>query len=794
MGKSKIKPRLSIRTKVIVPVIVVMVLLVAVSMTLVDQLIRKQLVSDNSKQLETANSSFETLLTKTLPKNMRSRFPDLNNTPRFRAMSTLLSLKNSDPNNKPASANRFTSPHNELPTKTDYSSGYTTYRNEVKKLLDDKVADIILLTSDTGLYNPDIMTSDAKIGVAEFKASCADQITQVLTQPLLSKSPPVSILLNHDRLFDVTSMPIVGAVDKGDVIGSITFGVEDSLVDDFRDQKTYCRLVLLANGHVVAFTSTPSDDRNEINEIATAAAKWAASTNSAQITQQELTGKKHSRALFNQLKSDSRSQVDANAPKLSYALVYDYEDSWTVLRKTQNLLLLVNLSAVLIGAVIVGLVVRRATKPLAELRESTEAIGSGDFSRRVEVRTHDEFGELASSFNQMTENLKTSREQLEATLDRLKSTQAQLIQSEKLSGIGEFIAGVAHELNNPLTTVMGFSELLKQGKLQVEHQPSIDMIFKSAQRCQKIVQSLLSFARRHQPERKPACVNSLVESALEILQYQLRTSNIEVISRLDANLPQALVDSHQIHQVLVNILNNARQAIEAHQPKGWIKIITEPRGPNVCITIQDSGPGIPPESLSKIFDPFFTTKDIGKGTGLGLSLCYGIIQEHGGTIVPHSRPGQGAMFVIELPITDVVEKAPPAPVAADPINDREGEGKKILVIDDEEPILQMVREILTRHGYQVDAVNDGEAGLNRLRQTNYDVTLCDWKMPGLNGQQVYERLRAMNPALAQRLIFLTGDLVSDKTLKFFEAENKVCLAKPFTLSEFRGAISKVLMS
>ena len=236
------------------------------------------------------------------------------------------------------------------------------------------------------------------------------------------------------------------------------------------------------------------------------------------------------------------------------------------------------------------------------------------------------------------------------TVETLKTTQAQLIQSEKLSGIGEFIAGVAHELNNPLTSVMGFSELLRQADKDPKHKKYLEMIHKSALRCQKIVQALLSFARRRAPERKPACLNGLVEAAIESLQYQLSTGNIEVVTKLDPQLPLAMVDPHQIQQVILNIINNARQAMEAHQPKGRLNVTTESQGDFVRVIIQDNGPGIPEENLSKIFDPFFTTKEVGQGTGLGLSLCYGIIKEHRGRIVPRSKPGEGATFVVRLPL------------------------------------------------------------------------------------------------------------------------------------------------
>src|SRR5438034_4040534 len=334
----------------------------------------------------------------------------------------------------------------------------------------------------------------------------------------------------------------------------------------------------------------------------------------------------------------------------------------------------------------VWFLVKKVTQPLRALRDSAEAVGRGDFSRRVEVYSRDECGELADVFNQMTENLKSSREELELTVVTLKTTQAQLIQSEKLSGIGEFVAGVAHELNNPLTSVMGFSELLKRADKDPQHARFLDMIHKSALRCQTIVQSLLSFDRRHQPERKLSNLNDLVEEAVEILHYQMRTSNIEVTPRLHRDLPKAMVDPHQVQQVFLNLINNARQAIEAHRPKGWVRITTEQVRDRARVLFEDNGPGIPEANLSKVFDPFFTTKEVGKGTGLGLSLCYGIIKEHDGNIYVRSRAREGASFVIELPVISAVLDE--SGMAAQKTN-REAQfealirDKRILVVDDE---------------------------------------------------------------------------------------------------------------
>ncbi|HWY30506.1 MAG TPA: ATP-binding protein, partial [Candidatus Acidoferrum sp.] len=254
-----------------------------------------------------------------------------------------------------------------------------------------------------------------------------------------------------------------------------------------------------------------------------------------------------------------------------------------------------------------------------------------------------------------------------------------------------------------------------------------------------------------------------------------------------------LADGHQIQQVLLNVINNARQAIESHKSGGQIKIQTATAGELVQVIIRDNGPGIAPENLRKIFDPFFTTKQVGQGTGLGLSLCYGIIKEHGGKITPLSAPGEGATFTIELPILhlsgDAVEAASAAGLKK--LNPNEGSGKKILVIDDEEPILQMLRERLTQTGYSVDTAADGESALRQLRQVNYDVTFCDWKLPGLNGRQIYEKLRTFNADKCRRVVFFSGDVVNEQMRLFLEQEKRPCLSKPFVFEDLHAAIRSI---
>jgi len=623
--------------------------------------------------------------------------------------------------------------------------------------------------------------SDNSIPKSEFGSA-----TAFLRGQALQGVPCTDIVHVGEKLYVIASYPTHNA--ENDVAGALTFGTEIGRTQaDEISHYTRSQVVLLSGNHVVAHTLSITDSNQRFINLYKDLSPGLRSADAPLQMKKEVFAGNHYYCAAGRFKPN-----DPDSP--GYLLLYSYEPSWRALQTTQKILVAANAIAIVLGSVIICLLVGMVTRPLRELRDTAEAVGRGDFSRRVKVRYDDECGELARVFNRMTENLKHSREELESTVETLKNTQAQLIQSEKLSGIGEFVAGVAHELNNPLTSVMGFSELLQNAPVAPTEKRYLEMIHKSALRCQKIVQALLGFARRSTPERKAVCVNQLVEAAAEILLYQLRTSNVEAILELDPNLPHAMVDPHQIQQVFVNLINNARQAIEAHQPKGWIKVITATNDGYVRIIIQDNGPGIPEQNLSKIFDPFFTTKEVGKGTGLGLSLVYGIIKEHGGTIVPRSRPGEGATFIIELPVTErpseVVAETPDPMVHLG--KGREGVGKRVLVIDDEEPILQMVREALTPQGYEVDIASDGATALQRIAEKQYDVALCDWKMPGLNGQQVYERARAVNPALSDRIIFITGDIINERTRKFLEQQNKICLPKPFTIAEFRLAIKKIL--
>jgi len=568
--------------------------------------------------------------------------------------------------------------------------------------------------------------------------------------------------------------------------GVLTFGEEINPEAVAQDYGTITRkpIVFMGNGHAVVSTFPDGADKSKFDAIYA----QLAGQKEMKIT----VGNQH----FFCTSGNFPSLNKASAPGYILFSQCDLPDSTVT---TQKLLLAMVIIGIFVGSACVLFFINKATEPLRQLHDAAVAVGRGDFSQRVNIQSRDEFGELGHAFNQMTENIELSQSKLKQTVETLKTTQSQLIQSEKLSAVGEFVAGVAHELNNPLAAVMGFSEMLKDADVGEKHSRHLDMIFKSAQRCQKIVQSLLSFARRSAPERKPVSPNKLIEDVLEMIAYPLRTSNVKVITHFSPRLPLVLADGHQIQQVVLNIINNARQAIESAEGSGRITITTNADARCVRIIISDNGPGISAGNLKRIFDPFFTTKEVGKGTGLGLSLCYGMIREHGGNIIPSSQPGEGATFTIELPVAgdgawfETSFTTTTATNGASRPNIREGAGKRILVVDDEESLLHMIKEELTQHHYDVTTAANGETALRTLREKKFDAIICDLKMPGINGRQVYERLREESPDTCRRMVFVTGDIIGDQLRNFLETEKRPCLTKPFSLGDLRAAVKELIV-
>ena len=357
-------------------------------------------------------------------------------------------------------------------------------------------------------------------------------------------------------------------------------------------------------------------------------------------------------------------------------------------------------------------------------------------------------------------------QQLRRQYEAEKEMKTRLAQAEKLAAIGELTAGITHELNNPLTAITLYSQLLEKKTGDQKERNILQKIRAQAQRASRIVRRLLDFARQNPAEKQPVEINKLLQQTVELLSYELRIHNIRVETILDEKLPPTLADPQQIQQVFINLIINAIQAMDGANGGGTLALKTEQRssGPKeiIRIVVQDDGPGISQQIQRRIFDPFFTTKPQGKGTGLGLAVCHGIVSQHDGRIWAESKKGKGAAFFVELPVIPPEETARPAPPPKEPAGAPPGR-PRILVIDDESSITDVLVRLLRRNGYAADGVLNGPDALEQLAQTEYDLIICDLRMPEMGGGQVYEEATTRQPELADRFIFATGDITARHT-------------------------------
>jgi PAS domain S-box-containing protein len=368
----------------------------------------------------------------------------------------------------------------------------------------------------------------------------------------------------------------------------------------------------------------------------------------------------------------------------------------------------------------------------------------------------------------------------------LRLAERSLAQAERLSSLGEVVAGVAHELNNPLSAVLGYAQLLHADPTREALERDIVRIVESARRCQKIVLNLLSFARKHPAEKKPHDMNACARHVVELKSYHLRAAKTEVVLELAPDLPPALVDPHQLEQVVLNLVNNAEQAIAAGGKPGRIVIRTFANAGEIVLEVDDDGPGIPPNLRHRVFDPFFTTKEAGKGTGLGLSVSYGIVHEHGGRIeLRPDRPGRGACFAVIVPQAEGVAEVEPA---AQPAGARPLAGRRVLVAEDEPYVLDLFSRLLELDGATVTLARDGEEAWQRILESDFDLIVADLRMPNLDGRALYERVVEEKPSMVRRFVFATGDLVRRESLEFLEALPNRILAKPLDIDNVRRVL------
>ena len=365
-----------------------------------------------------------------------------------------------------------------------------------------------------------------------------------------------------------------------------------------------------------------------------------------------------------------------------------------------------------------------------------------------------------------------------------KQLQEQLIQAEKMAAIGQLVSGVAHELNNPLASISAFAQLLlAEHGLSEEQRHSAEVVRAEAKRAARIVHNLLTFARQHKAEKVAADINQVVSDTLELRVYELNVRGIQVSQELDeTERPVTMVDVHQLQQVLLNLVTNAEQAMcDVPDRRHRLTIRTKTQADVVHLEVEDTGPGIPESAMHHLFEPFFTTKATGKGTGLGLSISLGIVSEHGGRIWAENVAG-GARFCVDLP--RVIGSAPPALSVVQTAPAPRRDSLRILVADDEEALRGALHRFLSAKGHSVVAVGSGSEAIWRAEgDEEFDAVLLDLRMPDVSGQQVFERWSKSSPRLSERVVFITGDIVSPDLQTFLKSTGRPYLAKPFEFSQ-----------
>jgi signal transduction histidine kinase/CheY-like chemotaxis protein len=379
-----------------------------------------------------------------------------------------------------------------------------------------------------------------------------------------------------------------------------------------------------------------------------------------------------------------------------------------------------------------------------------------------------------------------------------RQTQIQSLQTEKMAALGKVVAGIAHELNNPLTTIMGNIQLLLARGLPAAAVSESRRIYQEAERARRIVKNLLYFARENKPDRSLVNLNEIVERTIALRSYELKLKSIRVQTDLAPNLPKTMADSYQLQQVVLNLLMNAEQALIGSPRRGVVKVRTgyskRRAFDRVTLAISDNGQGIPAEIASRIFDPFFTTKPPGMGTGLGLSIVYGIVRQHDGEISFESEPGSGTKFIIELPLVNAPADYPKPDSVNRAGSAMQARPSRILVVEDEPTVAQLIVDVLQEEGHFATACIDSREGLDLLLKHSYDLVICDLRMPGMDGRSFFHTLERSKSPFQRRILFITGDTLSPSSLEFIESNRLPYLAKPFSVEELKRAVLQQLQA
>ncbi len=377
---------------------------------------------------------------------------------------------------------------------------------------------------------------------------------------------------------------------------------------------------------------------------------------------------------------------------------------------------------------------------------------------------------IVSSTRDMTEHYA-----MQAELEKQREL---ALQNEKLSALGALLAGVAHELNNPLSIVVGYALMLQDKMDDPVLQRRVERIGQAAERCTRIVRTFLAMARQRPTEIEHCSINELLEIAVEVAGYGLRSIGADLRLNLAPDLPHVAVDGDQIVQVFTNLIVNAEHAVRHLGENGQVTLISRlsEDKKSVVVDVQDNGEGISNDIQKRIFEPFFTTKDVGAGTGIGLAFCHRIIDTHGGKLLVHSQPGHGACFQVTLKASDEGAQIS----QQDQTRPDQNTGLRVLSIDDEVSVTELISDILQDAGYHVTTCNAPLEALNLLQKQTFDAVISDMRMPGMDGAEFLKEVRRLSPDHVKRLGFVTGDAMSDEVHKFLENSNRPALEKPIT--------------
>jgi len=360
--------------------------------------------------------------------------------------------------------------------------------------------------------------------------------------------------------------------------------------------------------------------------------------------------------------------------------------------------------------------------------------------------------------------------------------------ARKISSLENLIPWLVHRLNTHLSSVIGYAQLLLPKKLDPEFKKDLEKIIDEAQRASHVIKDLVDFTRKRRPQKKVIDLNELIESLLEAKIQELNFRNIKLVKDLSSSIPLTQVDPKQIHEALVNLINNAEETITEFHGFGEIRVKTCEMEGQIEIVISDDGPGIPAENISKIFDPFFTTIK-GRGTGLELAISHDTVIEHGGTMKVESEWGKGTTFILTLPVIGVEgEKKKEKGERIE----KSLKGVKGLVIDDDSTLLEVVSKYLEGMGCKIVKATDAKTALNIIEGEDFDFVICDIIMPEMSGGDFYRIIKERSPSLSDKIIFSTGDILSDTTREFIESVPNQYIEKPFDLNILREVVIKLL--